>query len=98
MTRRLPIRGADRGSVIVIPAVFLPVALIFAAFVVDVGNWWVHKRHLQKTADAGVLAAAAGFSTGCATDLTVTDAAIKGLANKYAGAWIPRAPAQAVTF
>ena len=30
----------------------------FGIFVIDVGNWWVHKRHLQTQADAAALAGA----------------------------------------
>src|SRR3989441_13029560 len=47
---------SQQGSVLVITAVFLPVALVFGAFVIDVGNWWVHKRHLQLQVDAAALA------------------------------------------
>ena len=35
-------------------------------FVVDVGNWFVHKRHLQMQADSAALAAAQDFSFPCA--------------------------------
>lgn len=34
--------------------------MLFAAFAIDVGHWWVHERHLQTQADAGVLAGALG--------------------------------------
>jgi Flp pilus assembly protein TadG len=48
----------ERGGVLVIVALWLPVLLIFVTFVIDAGNWFVHKRHLQMQADAGALAAA----------------------------------------
>ena len=38
--------------------VFLPVLLLFVTFVIDVGNWFEHKRHLQLQADAAALAGA----------------------------------------
>lgn len=45
---------------LVMVAVLIVPIVLFLAFAVDVGNWWVHKRHLQTQADAGVLAAALG--------------------------------------
>jgi Putative Flp pilus-assembly TadE/G-like len=80
--RDLKVRG-EQGSVLIITAVFLPVALLFGAFVVDTGNWWVHKRHLQIQADSAALAAAQEFRYPC--DSTV-DATITSVANSYGGA------------
>jgi hypothetical protein len=37
---------------------WLPLLVLMASFVLDVANWFVHKRHLQMQADAGALAAA----------------------------------------
>jgi Flp pilus assembly protein TadG len=48
----------DAGAVLVIFAVLATVAIGFTAFVVDVGNWFEHKRHLQLQADAGAFAGA----------------------------------------
>ena len=53
--------GDERGAVLVIFAVFAPVAILFAVFAIDTGNWYLHKRHLQLQADAGALAAALEF-------------------------------------
>ena len=41
----------ERGGVLVMVAVMLPVLLLFASFVVDVGNWFEHKRDLQMQSD-----------------------------------------------
>ena len=46
----------ERGAVMVIIAVMLPLLVILLSFVVDIGAWWVHKRHLQVQADASALA------------------------------------------
>ena len=54
----------DRGGVLVMVAIWLPVLLIFAMFVIDVGNWFEHRRHLQMQADAGALAGGNAFN-GC---------------------------------
>jgi len=71
--------SGERGAVIVMVALWLPVLLIVMTFVVDVGNWFVHKRHLQTQADAGALAAAGEFRFPCA------DAPILQKAAEYSG-------------
>jgi Flp pilus assembly protein TadG len=51
--------GSDeRGGVLVMFVLFLPVLLVFAAFVLDVGHAFQLRRHLQASADAAALAAA----------------------------------------
>jgi hypothetical protein len=59
--------------------IWLPVLLLFFMFVVDVGNWFVHKRHLQMQADAGALAGGGVFRIPC-DDTPILDAT-----RKYAG-------------
>jgi len=54
--------------------IFLPVLVLMMSFVIDVGNWFMHKRHLQMQADSAALAAALDLRTGC-SDATVTDTA-----------------------
>jgi hypothetical protein len=56
----------ERGAALVIVVVWLPVLLVVFMFVVDVGNWFVHKRHLQMQADAGALAGGGVFHIPCA--------------------------------
>ena len=71
------------GATLVIVATWLPVLVLFATFVLDVGNWFQHKRHLQTQADAGALAAGGSFNAcfgGSAGSATV-----EGVARKYAG-------------
>lgn len=51
----------ERGAVLVIVALFAPVAVLLAAFAIDAGNWFLHSRHLQVQADASALASAQGF-------------------------------------
>jgi hypothetical protein len=76
------------GATLVIVAIWLPVLILFAVFVLDVGNWWEHKRHLQTQADAGALAGGGGFN-GCAADIlgggTSGSTAVTNLARQYAG-------------
>jgi len=69
----------ERGAIMVIFAVALPVILLFASLVVDAANWWEHKRHLQMQADAAALAGASRVSIPC------DSAAVQEEILKYAG-------------
>jgi hypothetical protein len=46
----------EDGSALMLVAIGLPVLLVVFAIVVDVGNWYVHRRALQNQVDAAVLA------------------------------------------
>jgi Flp pilus assembly protein TadG len=48
----------ERGSVLVFVAAGLPLLALLVSFVIDVANWFEHKRHLQLQADAAALAGA----------------------------------------
>jgi hypothetical protein len=69
----------ERGGVLVMLAIWLPILVLFIVFVVDVGNWFLHKRHLQMQADAGALAGGGLFTFPCA------DGPIEDAARKYGG-------------
>ncbi len=61
--RRLRRRArGESGAVLILVALSLPMFVGFGIMVVDVGNWWVHKRHLQIQADAAALAGARKFA------------------------------------
>jgi hypothetical protein len=75
----------EHGSVLAIIAVSMPVLLLFAVLVIDVGNWFVHSRHLQTQADAGALAGGDLFRRCYEADQTAANAAINSEARKYAG-------------
>lgn len=49
---------AEKGDVLVMVAVALVVLLLMTALVIDVGNLFYHRAHLQNAADAAALAAA----------------------------------------
>jgi hypothetical protein len=70
---------AEDGGVLVMVTLWLPILVLFVIFVVDVGNWFVHKRHLQMQADAGALAGGGKFTFPC------SDAPILSESRKYAG-------------
>jgi hypothetical protein len=68
----------QHGAVLVTVALFMPVALLFFAYVVDSGYSWLHQRHLQVQADAAALAAAEDFQP-------CSDANITADAQRYGG-------------
>jgi Putative Flp pilus-assembly TadE/G-like len=74
----------ERGQVIVLFALLLPVILTIGSVVASVGNWYVLKRHLQTQVDAAALAGGAAF-TGCGQDPAATNLKISQEALKYAG-------------
>jgi hypothetical protein len=68
----------ERGAVLATFAIFAPVAILLAALAIDTGNWFLHKRHLQLQADAGVLASAQAFQP-------CSNSAIEAAAHQYSG-------------
>jgi uncharacterized membrane protein len=71
----------------VLTALLIPLVLILSTIVIDVANWWVHRKHLQTLVDAGALAAAPKF-VGCSFqfgDPAAANAAIRATALEYAG-------------
>ncbi|HEX5897012.1 MAG TPA: pilus assembly protein TadG-related protein [Thermoleophilaceae bacterium] len=51
-------RSGERGAILITVVLWLPLLVLMASFVLDVANWFVHKRHLQMQADAAALAGA----------------------------------------
>jgi len=85
MTGRLADAGSrERGSVLVMAALWMPILVLMASFVIDMGNWFEHKRHMQLQADAGAFAAGGLFS-GCFGDAAAANTRIDAEARKYAG-------------
>ena len=46
------LRSQAGQSMVLFPAVVLPLILFIAVISVALGNWWVHKRKLQTQVDA----------------------------------------------
>ena len=85
MLQRIANRVAnERGSVLVLTALWMPVVVVMASFVVNTGNWFEHRRHLQLQADAGAFAGGGLFS-GCFGDAATASGQIDTEARKYAG-------------
>ena len=68
---------SERGQVIVLGAVMIPVLLLLAALVVDVGNWYTHKRQLQNRADAAAFAAAVEYGKNWKACVQTADPTLK---------------------
>ena len=71
------------------------VFLLFAALVMDVGNWFSHKRQLQNRADAGALAAGVEYQTSwpsCIAGDAATATRIGNNARAFAGDPNPTTP------
>jgi Flp pilus assembly protein TadG len=80
----------ERGGILALSAFMMVLFLVLTALVVDVGNWYTHKRQLQNKADAGALAAGYEYLTqlkNCASPATAGAAAtaISNVAKRYAG-------------
>lgn len=74
MLRRLK---DEQGSTWVVVALFLPVAIVLIAFVIDIANWYVHQRHLQTQVDAAAFAGGGKFAfPNCSDSAIETEAAV----------------------
>ena len=71
----------------------IPVFLLLTALVVDVGNWYTHKRQLQNRADAAAFAAGVEYARNWKACIQTGDAALRAstggkiadAARQYAG-------------
>src|ERR1700756_4644929 len=78
----------ERGGVVVLFALLVPTLLLAFAIATDVGNWFVHRRHLQMQVDAAALAGGSLFGNCFSTDpnmVRAANTAIENEAAKYAG-------------
>jgi hypothetical protein len=88
MNRRSLDPREERGAVMVIFAIALPVLALFVMFAVDVAHWFDYSRNLQNRADAAALAAGLEFGGTCAVANPSATAMtnIGQFAQNYAGA------------
>jgi hypothetical protein len=75
----------ERGQVIVIFAILVPVVLALSGVVIGLGNWFVHAKHLQTKADAGAIAGGGAFEFPCFAGVDAIDQRIAELARRYSG-------------
>lgn len=85
MRDRQDIRS-ERGAVIVMVAVWLPVLALFTSFAIDISHFFDYSRNLQNRADAAALAAGAQFGGICFGSPTSTQTdSIGEAAQQYSG-------------
>jgi Flp pilus assembly protein TadG len=72
----------ERGQVVVMFALLLPVFLALGGFVIGIGNWYTHAKHLQTKADSGAFAGGNAWAFPCGSQI---DARIIQAAQAYAG-------------
>ena len=80
----------ERGGVLALSAILIPVFIVFVAMAVDVGTWFTHKRQLQNRADAAALSAGVEYGTrwaacGSPSTKAAAEAAIALAARQYGG-------------
>jgi Putative Flp pilus-assembly TadE/G-like len=73
------------GAVIVLVGLLMPFILLLLAFAVEIGNWYVHKRHLQVQVDAAALAAGQHFGE-CLTAPGGAEGNMEATGSAYGGA------------
>ena len=75
----------QRGASMVLFAFFLPTILVLGAALVNIGNWWVHGKHLQTKVDASALAGGGVWAFPCGAPGSAIDANIEQVARDYVG-------------
>ncbi len=77
----------ERGQVVVLFALLIPVFLMLAAVVVGGGNWYTHAKHLQTKVDAAALAGGQvwGFPCGADSESNAQGTGIVDVARDYFG-------------
>ena len=75
----------ERGVAMILFAVILPLTFILAAATWDVGNWWVHRKHLQTKVDAAAFAGGGVWNFPCGDAVTGNSATIEATARKFFG-------------
>ena len=85
LRRRSALRD-ERGAVMVLVAVTLPVLILFVAFGIEIGHWFDYSRNLQNRADAAALAAGVAYGGTCFGNYTTAQTDVIGqVAQQYSG-------------
>jgi hypothetical protein len=82
LSRRSPDLRSERGVMLVLLALLLPLFLIMGSVVVSIGSWYTHGKHLQTKVDASVFAGGGSWNFPCESDV---DASIEEYARQYVG-------------
>jgi Flp pilus assembly protein TadG len=85
------ILGEERGAMIITLALFSPLAILFMAYVIDLGDTFNHKRGLQVEADAAALSTGLTFNS-CFVNKALGNTSIYQTAGQYGGVSTVTAP------
>jgi hypothetical protein len=77
-----PHSARERGQVVVLFALLIPMLLALGAFVVGIGNWYTHAKNLQTKADASALAGGGVWSFPCVETTTGGPTTSQEIANE----------------
>ena len=80
----LSLRG-ENGGIIALTGLLLPALVVLLAVVIQIGNWWVHKRHLQIQVDAAALAAGQQFADCLHQSGGTVESQMENIALDYGG-------------
>lgn len=72
------LRRDERGGILALSAFLIPVFIVLTALVVDVGQWYSHKRQLQNRADAAAFAAGVEYAKNWKACVQNSDLTTKG--------------------
>ena len=75
----------ERGQVVVMFALLLPMFFALAGAVIGIGNWYTHAKHLQTKADAAAFAGGGAWDFPCGASGGPVDQAIEAQARAYVG-------------
>jgi Putative Flp pilus-assembly TadE/G-like len=78
-------RNGQRGTVMVIVALWLPLLALFTSFALDAGHWWDYSRNLQNRADAAAYAAGDQLAVCLGSPSTASERSIGEIAQEYSG-------------
>jgi hypothetical protein len=76
--------GSEDGGIIILVALLLMSFALVGSIAIDVGNWYVHKRHLQTQVDAAALAGGGLFGL-CFSQPATAYTEMKNEATRYSG-------------
>jgi hypothetical protein len=76
---------SEKGGVVVLVALLMLPIVMLLGLSVQIGNWFVHKRHLQTQVDAAALAAGQYFADCLRSPGSTVQASMESIAGVYGG-------------
>jgi hypothetical protein len=76
--------GSETGGILILTAMLMIFFVVLGSVAIDLGNWYVHKRHLQTQVDAAALAGGGLFAL-CFSQPATAYADMQAEATRYSG-------------